>query len=53
MIIHLTKVRSWEHNLSHGAKSHFLLGLAAELDACNCFRKSRFMLASSFRIGTR
>jgi hypothetical protein len=35
------------------AKSYFFLGLAAEADACKDFRKSRLMLANSFRVGTR
>ena len=35
------------------ANSHRFLGLAAEREACICFRKSRLMLASNFRIGTR
>jgi hypothetical protein len=35
------------------ANAHRFLGLAAETEACICFLKSRLMLASSFRIGTR
>lgn len=35
------------------AKSYFDLGLPAERVACITFRKSRFMLASSFLVGTR
>jgi len=31
----------------------FVLGLAAEREACIAFRKSRLMLASSFLVGTR
>jgi hypothetical protein len=35
------------------ATGHLFLGLAAEADACNDFRKSRLMLASSFLVGIR
>jgi|SRR5579863_2234538 len=34
------------------ANSYFGLGLAADLAACICFRKSRLMLASNFLVGT-
>jgi hypothetical protein len=39
--------------LSMRAIANHFLGLAADLVACNCFRKSRLMLASSFLVGTR
>ncbi len=39
------------HNPSHEVKSHFFLGLVAR-DACNCFRRSRFIDANNFRVGT-
>ena len=51
-IIYLTKVRVLAHNPTHEVKSHFFLGLAAEADACNCLRKSRFIDASNLRVGT-
>ena len=35
------------------AKCYFDLGLAADLTACICFRKSFLMLASNFLVGTR
>ncbi len=35
------------------ATGHLFLGLAAEADARNEFRKSRLMLASNFLVGTR
>jgi hypothetical protein len=35
------------------ANCYFGLGLDAERAACNCFRKSRLMLASNFLVGTR
>ena len=35
------------------AKFYLGLGLEAERVACTCFRKSRFMLASNLRVGTR
>jgi hypothetical protein len=53
MIIHLTKAQQCRTLFLYEAKSHFFLGFAVEADACNCFRRSRFMLASSFRVGTR
>jgi len=34
------------------ANGYCFLGLAADADACNDFRKSRLMLASSFLVGT-
>ncbi len=34
-------------------KGYFLLGLVAEADARNDFRKSRLMLANNFLVGTR
>ena len=40
------------HTSRHEVKSHFLLGLAAEAVACICLRKSRFIDASNFRVGT-
>ncbi len=35
------------------ANCYFGLGLEAARAARNCFRKSRFMLASNLRVGTR
>jgi hypothetical protein len=35
------------------AKCYFDLGLATEREACTVLRKSRFMLANSFLVGTR
>ena len=35
------------------ANCYFGLDLAVALVACNCLRKSRLMLASSFLVGTR
>ena len=35
------------------ANCYFGLGLDAVLAACNCFLKSRLMLASNLRVGTR
>ena len=52
MIIHLTKVTMFRHTVFHEVKTHFFLGLAAA-DGRIFRRKSRFMLASNFRIGTR
>jgi transposase-like protein len=37
----------------HVAKSHFFLDFGTEREACNCFRKSLFMLANNFLVGTR
>lgn len=53
MIIHLTKASLWRTLFLHEAKSHFFLGVAADADACNCFLKSRFMLANNFLVDTR
>jgi len=53
MIIYLTKVRVWMHTPTYEAKSHFFLGFGADADARNDLRRSRFMLAKSFRVGTR
>jgi hypothetical protein len=36
----------------HEVKAHFFLGLGGEADARNDLRRSRFMLASNFRVGT-
>src|SRR6266576_2438179 len=36
------------HNHTHEDRCYFFLGLAAEREACNCFRKSLFMDANSF-----
>jgi hypothetical protein len=52
MIIYLTKAIPHANILVHEAKSHFFLGLAAEADARSCLRKSLFMLATSFLVGT-
>jgi hypothetical protein len=41
------------HTVPHEAKSHFFLGLGAYADARNDLRRSRFMLASNFLVGTR
>jgi transposase-like protein len=40
------------HNPAHEDKPHFFLGLAAEADARNCLRKSFFIDANNFRVGT-
>jgi hypothetical protein len=53
MIIYLTKVAMFLHNPFHEAKSHFFLGFGAEADARSCLRRSRFMLANNFLVGTR
>jgi hypothetical protein len=34
------------------ARPYGFLGLAAEREACNAFRKSRLMLANNFLVGT-
>lgn len=41
------------HTAFHEAKSHFFLGFGADADARNDLRRSRFMLASNFLVGTR
>lgn len=53
MIIYLTKVRMYMHTAFHEVKSHFFLGFGAAADARNDLRRSRFMLASNFLVGTR
>jgi transposase-like protein len=40
------------HTSTHEDKCYFFVGLEREREACNCFRKSLFMLASNFRVGT-
>ena len=52
-IIYLTKAAFPRSLLLYEAKSHFFLGFAADAEACNCFLKSRFMLANNFLVGTR
>jgi transposase-like protein len=39
-------------NPIHEVKPHLFLGLEREPEACNCFRKSLFIDASSLRVGT-
>jgi hypothetical protein len=51
-IIHLTKVKPYLNILSHGSKSHRFFGLEAEADGRNCLRKSLFMDAINFLVGT-
>jgi hypothetical protein len=53
MIIHLTKLTLSRTLFLYEAKSHFFLGFEREADTCNCFRRSRFMLANNLRVGTR
>ena len=53
MIIYLTKVAMFLHTVFHDAKSHFFLGFGADADDRNDLRRSRFMLASNFLVGTR
>jgi hypothetical protein len=52
MIIYLTKVRLAGIMVLHEPEPHFFLGFAAEAVARNCLRRSFFMLARSFRVGT-
>ena len=49
----LDKSNPVAHNSTHEVKCYFFLGFAADRDALNCLRMSRFMDASNFRIGTR
>ena len=51
-IIHLTKVRGLRILLLIEAKCYFGLDIAVDREACNCFLKSRLMLANNFLVGT-